>query len=86
MLLILKLAVGEKCTFKMPRIRTAHKFNERQRTGDVLTDELVDFKSLLLSPDVLKGLNSSGFERPSPIQLKAIPLGRCGLGMHCDRL
>lgn len=79
----MKLAVGEKCTFKMPRIRTAHKFNERQRTGDVLTDELVDFKSLLLSPDVLKGLNSSGFERPSPIQLKAIPLGRCGLGMHC---
>lgn len=65
---------------KMPRIRTAHKFTERQRTGDVLTDEFVDFKSLLLSSDVLKGLSSSGFERPSPIQLKAIPLGRCGLG------
>ena len=64
----------------MPRIRTAHKISERQRTGDVLTDELVDFKSLLLSPDVLKGLSSCGFERPSPIQLKAIPLGRCGLG------
>ena len=75
-----------KCSFKMPRIRTAHKFNERQRTGDVLTDELVDFKSLLLSPDVLKGLNSSGFERPSPIQLKAIPLGRCGLGMQSEYL
>ena len=70
----------------MPRIRTAHKFNERQRTGDVLTDELVDFKSLLLSPDVLKGLSSSGFERPSPIQLKAIPLGRCGLGILCEYL
>lgn len=40
---------------KMPRIRTAHKFTERQRTGDVLTDEFVDFKSLLLSSDVLKG-------------------------------
>ena len=64
----------------MPRVRTAHKFTERQRTGDVLTEELVDFKSLLLSADVLKGLSSSGFERPSPIQLKAIPLGRCGLG------
>ena len=67
----------------MPRIRTAHKFSERHRTGDVLADEQVDFKSLLLSPDVLKGLSSSGFERPSPIQLKAIPLGRCGLGMYC---
>lgn len=66
----------------MPRIRTAHKISERQRTGDVLTDELVDFKSLLLSPDVLKGLSSCGFERPSPIQLKAIPLGRCGLGKY----
>ncbi|XP_074610258.1 uncharacterized protein LOC141864418 isoform X3 [Acropora palmata] len=65
----------------MPRIRTAHKFTERQRTGDVLTDEFVDFKSLLLSSDVLKGLSSSGFERPSPIQLKAIPLGRCGLDL-----
>lgn len=65
----------------MPRVRTAHKFTERQRTGDVLTEELVDFKSLLLSADVLKGLSSSGFERPSPIQLKAIPLGRCGLDL-----
>ena len=65
----------------MPRIRTAHKFSEQQRTEDVLTEELVEFKSLLLSSDVLKGLSSSGFERPSPIQLKAIPLGRCGLGL-----
>ena len=92
-MIILKLVVGDlcpslrvKCSFKMLRIRTAHKFNEKQRTEDVLTDELVDFKSLLLSPDVLKGLNSSGFERPSPIQLKAIPLGRCGLGMQCEYL
>lgn len=76
----MKMVIQVDTGCKMPRIRTAHKISERQRTGDVLTDELVDFKSLLLSPDVLKGLSSCGFERPSPIQLKAIPLGRCGLG------
>ena len=48
-----------------------------------LTEEQVDFESLLLSPLLIKGLTDSGFEKPSPIQLKAIPLGRCGLGM-CD--
>nr|CAD7602691.1 unnamed protein product [Timema genevievae] len=30
---------------------------------------------------VLKGLHKSGFKKPSPIQLKAIPLGRCGLDL-----
>ena len=66
----------------MPRLRTAHKFSEKKRTGDVLTDEQLDFASLLLRPEVLQGLNDAGFEKPSPIQLKAIPLGRCGLGLY----
>lgn len=66
----------------MRRRRTAHRFGEKRRTTDVLIDEKVDFSGLMLSSDVLKGLNSSGFERPSPIQLKAIPLGRCGLGKN----
>ncbi len=64
----------------MRRRRTAHRFGEKRRTTDVLIDEKVDFSGLMLSGDVLEGLKSAGFERPSPIQLKAIPLGRCGLG------
>ncbi|XP_050413672.1 probable ATP-dependent RNA helicase DDX20 [Patella vulgata] len=59
----------------------AHKINSQKRTNDVLLSENVDFAGLLLSDPVQKGLISAGFERPSPIQLKAIPLGRCGLDL-----
>lgn len=62
-------------------LRTAHDVSgPRTRTGDVLLVEPADFESLLLSRPVLDGLRAAGFERPSPVQLKAIPLGRCGLG------
>lgn len=60
--------------------RAAHDIETRNRTDDVLLSEGVDFSSLLLSQAVLDGLSAAGFEKPSPIQLKAIPLGRCGLG------
>lgn len=60
----------------------AHKIECKPRTGDIMINENVDFKSMLLSDPVLKGLEQCGFERPSPIQLKAIPLGRCGLGKY----
>lgn len=30
---------------------------------------------------MLAGLRAAGFERPSPVQLQAIPLGRCGLDL-----
>ncbi|OWF41567.1 ATP-dependent RNA helicase dbp10-like [Mizuhopecten yessoensis] len=59
----------------------AHNISEKKRTNDVLISDNIDFAGLLLSPPVLQGLKSSGFERPSPIQLKAIPLGRCGLDL-----
>ncbi|KAL8613023.1 hypothetical protein ACOMHN_008792 [Nucella lapillus] len=59
----------------------AHTFAEKVRTSDVLISESVDFAGLLLSKSVLNGLKNAGFERPSPIQLKAIPLGRCGLDL-----
>ncbi|XP_004689708.1 PREDICTED: probable ATP-dependent RNA helicase DDX20 [Condylura cristata] len=63
-------------------LRTAHDIGgPRTRTGDVLLAEPADFESLLLSRPVLEGLRASGFERPSPVQLKAIPLGRCGLDL-----
>ncbi|XP_008053548.1 probable ATP-dependent RNA helicase DDX20 [Carlito syrichta] len=63
-------------------LRTAHDVGgPRPRTGDVLLAEPADFESLLLSRPVLEGLRAAGFERPSPVQLKAIPLGRCGLDL-----
>ncbi|KAM5180935.1 putative ATP-dependent RNA helicase DDX20 isoform 1-T3 [Mantella aurantiaca] len=61
----------------------AHSLGSRPRTEDVLqaTGEAQDFKSLLLSRPVLEGLEAAGFTKPSPVQSKAIPLGRCGLDL-----
>jgi ATP-dependent RNA helicase DDX20 len=59
---------------------TAHKWEVAPRTDDVQSNEKINFEALLLSDAVLQGLQKAGFERPSPIQLKAIPLGRCGFG------
>ncbi|KAI7797630.1 probable ATP-dependent RNA helicase DDX20 [Triplophysa rosa] len=61
--------------------KAAHELQVRTRTDDVLNNDGVEFSSLLLSKPVLEGLSASGFQRPSPIQLKAIPLGRCGLDL-----
>ncbi|XP_029910747.1 putative ATP-dependent RNA helicase DDX20 [Myripristis murdjan] len=61
--------------------KAAHDIETRKRTDDVLLSEGIDFGSLLLSPAVLQGLAAAGFQKPSPIQLKAIPLGRCGLDL-----
>ncbi|CAJ1085070.1 probable ATP-dependent RNA helicase DDX20 [Xyrichtys novacula] len=61
--------------------RAAHDIETRRRTDDVLLSEGIDFCSLLLSQPVLEGLSAAGFQKPSPIQLKAIPLGRCGLDL-----
>uniref|UniRef100_A0A8D3DNW4 RNA helicase n=1 Tax=Scophthalmus maximus TaxID=52904 RepID=A0A8D3DNW4_SCOMX len=63
------------------RRSAAHDIETRKRTDDVLLSEGIDFGALLLSPAVLDGLSASGFQKPSPIQLKAIPLGRCGLDL-----
>nr|XP_058937738.1 probable ATP-dependent RNA helicase DDX20 isoform X2 [Kogia breviceps] len=77
-----QLADPEPATRPVRSLRTAHDINgPRTRTGDVLLAEPGDFESLLLSRPVLEGLRAVGFERPSPVQLKAIPLGRCGLDL-----
>uniref|UniRef100_A0A8C6TGX3 RNA helicase n=1 Tax=Neogobius melanostomus TaxID=47308 RepID=A0A8C6TGX3_9GOBI len=60
---------------------TAHDIETRKRTDDVILSEGITFSSLLLSEAVLQGLSAAGFQKPSPIQLKAIPLGRCGLDL-----
>lgn len=51
------------------------------RTTDVEITENVPFSKMLLSDHVLAGLNKCGFQHPSPIQLRAIPIGCCGLGL-----
>lgn len=71
------------------RIRTAfrkmshmaHQFDSKPRTQDVHIQEDVDFRSMLLPDPILDGLYSCGFRRPSPIQLRAIPLARCGFDL-----
>lgn len=64
----------------MNRKSVAHEIDCAERTKDIEINEKLDFSSLFLSEVLLDGLRTSGFIRPSPIQLKAIPLGRCGLG------
>lgn len=54
--------------------------NAQLRTADVEISYNVPFTKMMLSDNVLLGLNKSGFYQPSPIQLRAIPLGRSSLG------
>ncbi|XP_022236392.1 uncharacterized protein LOC106475444 isoform X2 [Limulus polyphemus] len=60
---------------------TAHVIEGKWRSDDIKLQEQVDFSGLMLSEHVLCGLKEAGFIRPSPIQLHAIPLGRCGLDL-----
>lgn len=58
----------------------AHVFEKKWRSEDVRVQENVDFSALLLNDRVLEGLQKAGFKKPSPIQLKAIPMGKFGKG------
>lgn len=51
------------------------------KTSDVLITEDVSFRDMMLSEQVSAGLTKCNFHKPSPIQLRAIPFGRSGLGM-----
>lgn len=59
---------------------------EIKKTNDVETTEDVSFRDMMLSDQVLAGLIKCNFEKPSPIQLRAIPIGRCGLGIFIEFL
>ncbi|KAG9299496.1 hypothetical protein G9A89_020667 [Geosiphon pyriformis] len=48
-------------------------------TKDIKIDEDVRFEALISNQDLLQGILDAGYERPSPIQLKAIPPGKLGL-------
>jgi ATP-dependent RNA helicase DDX20 len=52
-----------------------------KRSHDVEIDEKIEFDSLIQNKELLVGLKHSGYEQPSPIQLKAIPLGRLGIDL-----
>lgn len=64
-----------------PTRKLAHDLGAKIRTEDVSLDEKVTFAEIGLSANLQKGLFQAGFERPSPIQLSAVPYGRCGLGI-----
>lgn len=64
----------------------ANEITEGTRTKDIKTSQGVTFSSMLLAPETLKGLQKSGFFKPSPIQLHAIPLGKCGFGKEMSIL
>lgn len=65
-----------------PLTMIAHDLSNSKRSNDVKTKsgKSKDFDSFLLSAVVLKGLKECGFVRPSPIQVEAIPLAKCGIG------
>ncbi|KAK3827700.1 MAG: P-loop containing nucleoside triphosphate hydrolase protein [Benniella sp.] len=54
---------------------------DRFHSKDVQINEDLDFSSLVSNKSLLKALESAGYKRPSPIQLKTIPLGRLGLDL-----
>lgn len=58
----------------------AHFLESKNRTKDVIIDGNITFESLMLDDSILKGLRDCGFKKPSPIQCKSVPVGRCGFG------
>lgn len=50
------------------------------RSSDIKFDDTL-FEDFNLNPLLLKGLQKSGFQKPSEIQLKSIPYGRLGLDL-----
>lgn len=65
----------------MSETRLAHSLEQKPRSRDVILEENVSFESLFLSEVILKGLIDNGFQKPSPIQVKALPIGRCGFDL-----
>ncbi|KAJ9471087.1 putative ATP-dependent RNA helicase ste13 [Diplonema papillatum] len=59
------------------------KAMSRHRTSDVITEETkgTEFRQLSVSDAVKKGLEDSGYTNPTPIQLKAIPIGLLGVDL-----
>jgi hypothetical protein len=57
--------------------------NSKERSSDVVVmgkHETIEFSDMQLSEDILKGLRLCRYEKPTPIQLNAIPLGKLNRG------
>jgi len=66
-------------------VPVAHELDKKDRSSDVIVegkDSEHDFYSFHLTAEVLAGLKNCGFDKPSPIQLRAIPLGKLGFGKY----
>lgn len=61
--------------------KIAHNLGAVWRSEDVQHAEDLTFDQFMLSEHVLTGLRKSGFVKPSPIQVQAIPLGLCGFDL-----
>lgn len=59
----------------------SHEPEVKQRTADIQVAEEFTFSKFMLSDKLLKTLSKLNFVKPSPIQLKVIPLAKCGLDM-----
>ncbi|XP_055603179.1 uncharacterized protein LOC129751606 [Uranotaenia lowii] len=55
--------------------------DNRQRSSDVECDRSLEFAKMFLSEALVRGLTRNSFIHPSPIQARAIPLGRLGLDL-----
>ncbi|KZS09201.1 DEAD box ATP-dependent RNA Helicase [Daphnia magna] len=66
---------------RKPKKPSAHSFTSKERTEDVNIQENLTFSDMHISSPVLKGLTKAGYVKPSPIQLDAIPIGKCGIDM-----
>lgn len=53
---------------------------KEDKTRDVEITGDVSFRDMMLKEQVIAGLTKCNFIKPSPIQMRAIPIGRCGLG------
>lgn len=63
---------------------SAHNWGDNEsRTADVLSATPVTFGDMMLRDGTIKGLSKAGFQTCSPIQTRAIPLARSGLGKFC---
>ncbi|XP_058460933.1 probable ATP-dependent RNA helicase ddx10 [Malaya genurostris] len=59
-----------------------HNMNDEQpRSVDVEFDRSLQFTSMFLSDHVVHGLTRNNFIHPSPIQARAIPLGKLGIDL-----
>ncbi|EGG22524.1 putative RNA helicase [Cavenderia fasciculata] len=53
----------------------------RNRTKDVMIEKDIGFSELNLPSVLVEALKSCGFEKPSPVQVQAIPIGVSGVDM-----